>query len=51
MSKTRIKDFIARRTERDGLTQTGIAGVQLFRATDYQPDLVFDGLEIMARNG
>ncbi|MBO9399899.1 AraC family transcriptional regulator [Shimia sp. R9_3] len=33
MSQKAIKHLIAARTERDGLTETGIAGVRLFRAT------------------
>ncbi|MCX7567672.1 AraC family transcriptional regulator [Sulfitobacter sp. F26169L] len=37
MSKDRIKQFIARRTFGDGLTETGIAGLHLFRATEAIP--------------
>ena len=33
MSKDRIKHLIASRTDDDGLTETGIKGVRLFRAT------------------
>ncbi|SFR33098.1 AraC family transcriptional regulator [Litoreibacter janthinus] len=33
MSKTQIKQLIASRTHTDGLTETGIRGVRLFRAT------------------
>lgn len=37
MNKARIKDLITSRTDRDGLTETGIAGVRLFRATQAIP--------------
>jgi len=37
MSKNEIKQLIARRTEKDGLTDTGIAGVRTFRATQAIP--------------
>ena len=37
MSKTLIKDLIARGTDRDGLTETGIRGLRLFRATKAIP--------------
>ncbi len=48
MSKDRVRQIIADRTEQDGLTETGIKGVQLFRATQaipcvpavYQPCIV-----------
>lgn len=37
MSKDQIKQLIAGRTTRDGLTETGIKGVRLFRATQAIP--------------
>lgn len=37
MSKDKLLEIIAARTERDGLTETGIAGVRLFRATQPVP--------------
>lgn len=37
MSKDRIKHLIARRADKDGLTETGIKGVRLFRATQAIP--------------
>ena len=37
MSKNQIKQIIAERTVKDGLTETGIKGVQLFRATKAIP--------------
>ncbi len=37
MSKDQIKQIIANRTETDGLTETGIKGVRLFRATQSIP--------------
>ena len=37
MQKNDIKQLIAERTTRDGLTETGIKGVQLFRATQTIP--------------
>ncbi|WP_415402153.1 AraC family transcriptional regulator [Tateyamaria sp. SN3-11] len=37
MSKDQIKQLIAGRTARDGLTETGIKGVRLFRATQAIP--------------
>lgn len=37
MSKDEIKRLIAARTHQDGLTETGIAGVRLFRATQALP--------------
>ncbi len=37
MSKQRIKQLIKDRTDRDGLTETGIRGVRLFRATQAIP--------------
>lgn len=37
MSKAQIKQVIQQSTERDGLSETGIAGVQLFRATQAIP--------------
>lgn len=37
MSKERIKQLIADRTFSDGLTETGIAGLRLFRATEAIP--------------
>ena len=37
MSKDQIKQLIAGRTTKDGLTETGIKGVQLFRATQAIP--------------
>ena len=37
MSKDQIKDIIASRTHTDGLTDTGVAGVNLFRATQAIP--------------
>lgn len=37
MSKEHIKQLIAERTDQDGLTETGIAGVRLFRATQAIP--------------
>jgi len=37
MSKAQIKQIIADRTEQDGLTETGIKGVRLFRATQAIP--------------
>ncbi len=37
MSKEQIKQLIASRTEHDGLTETGIKGVRLFRATEAIP--------------
>ncbi|WP_170335955.1 AraC family transcriptional regulator [Ruegeria arenilitoris] len=37
MSKDQIKQIIADRTETDGLTETGIKGVRLFRATQSIP--------------
>lgn len=37
MSKEQIKHLIAHRTNNDGLTETGIKGVQLFRATQSIP--------------
>lgn len=37
MSKSQIKHLIARRTPTDGLTDTGIHGVRLFRATQAIP--------------
>ena len=35
MYKDQIKQIIQDRTHQDGLTETGVAGVQLFRATQY----------------
>jgi len=37
MSKEQIKQLIADRTDQDGLTETGIKGVRLFRATQSIP--------------
>ncbi len=37
MSKAEIKQYIAARTDRDGLTQTGIQQLRLFRATQAIP--------------
>lgn len=37
MSKDQIRQLIERRTDKDGLTETGIEGVQLFRATQAIP--------------
>ena len=37
MSKERIKELIVDRTDQDGLTETGIEGVRLFRATQAIP--------------
>ena len=37
MSKQRIKQLIEDRTDQDGLTETGIPGVRLFRATQATP--------------
>lgn len=37
MSKDRIRQLIADQTDRDGLTETGIEGVRLFRATQAIP--------------
>ncbi|WP_299506197.1 AraC family transcriptional regulator [uncultured Roseobacter sp.] len=37
MSKQRIKQLIEDRTDKDGLTETGIPGVRLFRATQAIP--------------
>lgn len=37
MSKEQIKQLIEGRTDQDGLTETGIAGVRLFRATQAIP--------------
>lgn len=37
MSKHRIKQLVEDRTDRDGLTETGIKGVRLFRATQAIP--------------
>lgn len=37
MSKQQIKQLIEQRTEKDGLTETGIPGVHLFRATQAIP--------------
>ena len=48
MSKEQIKQLIEDRTDQDGLTETGIEGVRLFRATQpipcvpavYEPSVV-----------
>eukprot|EP00752_Nemacystus_decipiens_P019305 g17361.t1 len=37
MSKEDIRQFIAERAQKEGLTETGLKGVQLFRATDPVP--------------
>ncbi len=37
MSKDEIRELIARRTQKDGLTDTGIDGMRLFRATQAIP--------------
>lgn len=37
MSKEDIRQFIAKRAQKEGLSETGLKGVQLFRATDPVP--------------
>jgi len=53
MSKDQIKHLIAARTDRDGLTQTGIKGVRLFRATAAIPCVpaVYDPCVVAIVNG
>lgn len=53
MCKTQIKNLIISRTDRDGLTETGIPGVRLFRATEAIPcvPVVYDPCAVAIVSG